>query len=169
MKIVNLLKKTGWLIISLALLSLAAGSTAGEADKGRDLMILFTHDLHSYFLPHRILTSEGNPLQQGGYARLAHLIDEQRKLHGQKTLLVDAGDFSMGTLFHTAFMQEAFELRLMGKMGYDVGTLGNHDFDFRNDGLARMLPGGQVENQVLAGLGRLQCGFQSKRSGRCTA
>ncbi|MGC1404931.1 MAG: bifunctional UDP-sugar hydrolase/5'-nucleotidase [Thermodesulfobacteriota bacterium] len=152
MKIVNLIKKTGLLIISLVLLSLAAGSTAHEADKGRDLMILFTHDLHSYFLPHRILTSEGIQLQQGGYARLAHLINEQGKLHGQKTLLVDAGDFSMGTLFHTAFMQEAFELRLMGKMGYDVGTMGNHDFDFHNDGLGRMLQAAKSKTKSLPAL-----------------
>ena len=139
-------------LIALSLIFLATGSTAGEADKGRDLMILFTHDLHSYFLPHRILTNEGNPLQQGGYARLARLIDEQRKLHGQKTLLVDAGDFSMGTLFHTSFIKEASELRLMGQMGYDVGTLGNHDFDFRNDGLARMLQRAKAENKPLPAL-----------------
>ena len=68
-------------------------------------MILFTHDLHSYFLPHRILTSEGKQLQQGGYAKLAYLINEQRILHGNKTLRVDAGDFAMGTLFHTSFLR----------------------------------------------------------------
>ena len=83
-----------------------------------DLMLLFTNDLHSYFLPHRVLTEDGRQTVQGGYARLACMINEQRRLHPAKTLLVDAGDFSMGTLFHTAFMTEAFELRLMGKMGY---------------------------------------------------
>ena len=45
----------------------------------------------------------------------------------------------MGTLFHTSFRQEASELILMGKMGYDVVTFGNHDFDFHADGLATML------------------------------
>ncbi len=116
-----------------------SGLNASSATSERELLILFTHDLHSYFLPHRILTEDGRPLQQGGYAKLAYLINEQKRLYRDKTLLVDAGDFSMGTLFHTAFMNEAFELRLMGKMGYDVTTFGNHDLDFHPEGLARML------------------------------
>lgn len=116
-----------------------SGWNAASAASERELLILFTHDLHSYFIPHHILTEDGRPLQQGGYARIAYLINEQKRLHHDKTLLVDAGDFSMGTLFHTAFMDEAFELRLMGKMGYDVTTFGNHDLDFHPEGLARML------------------------------
>jgi 5'-nucleotidase / UDP-sugar diphosphatase len=118
---------------------------------GRELMILFTHDLHSYFLPHQVMTPKGNSVQQGGYARLAALINEQRKKHPNKTLLVDAGDFSMGTLFHTAFIREALDLRALGRMGYDVVTLGNHDFDFHNDGLARMLKrAGEKERRLPA-------------------
>ena len=109
--------------------------TAADTNPEKELMILFTHDLHSYFLPHRILTEEGKQIQQGGYARLAYLIDEQKRLNQNKTILVDAGDFSMGTLFHTSFMTEASELRLMGKMGYDVITFGNHDFDFHPAGI----------------------------------
>ncbi|MDI6742825.1 MAG: metallophosphoesterase, partial [Smithella sp.] len=127
------------LIILILLFSACSGSIASEATDKNELMILFTHDLHSYFLPHKTLTDEGKSLQQGGYAKLACVIDEQRQLHQDKSVLVDAGDFSMGTLFHTPFMTEAFELRLMGKMGYDVTTLGNHDFDFHPYGLARML------------------------------
>lgn len=77
------------------------------------------------------------------------MINEQRRLHPAKTLLVDAGDFSMGTLFHTAFMTEAFELRLMGKMGYAATTLGNHDFDFHPEGLAKMLTAARSKSQIL--------------------
>jgi len=115
------------------------GLSSSSASSEKDLLILFTHDLHSYFLPHCTLTEDGRQSQQGGYARLAYLINEQKGLYHDKTLLVDAGDFSMGTLFHTAFMNEAFELRLMGKMGYDVTTFGNHDLDFHPEGLAKML------------------------------
>jgi len=114
-----------------------------------DLMLLFTNDLHSYFLPHRVLTEDGRQTVQGGYARLACMINEQRRLHPAKTLLVDAGDFSMGTLFHTAFMTEAFELRLMGKMGYAATTFGNHDFDFHPEGLAKMLTAARSKSQIL--------------------
>ncbi|MBU1744172.1 MAG: 5'-nucleotidase C-terminal domain-containing protein, partial [Proteobacteria bacterium] len=56
-----------------------------------------------------------------------------------RSLLVDAGDIAMGTLFHTEFREEALELRLMGEMGYDAATLGNHDYEFLPSGLAAML------------------------------
>jgi 2',3'-cyclic-nucleotide 2'-phosphodiesterase (5'-nucleotidase family) len=45
----------------------------------------------------------------------------------------------MGTLFHTLAREEGVELRLLHALGYDVVTLGNHEFDFRPDGLARMV------------------------------
>ncbi|MBA4423556.1 MAG: bifunctional metallophosphatase/5'-nucleotidase, partial [Syntrophus sp. (in: bacteria)] len=126
----------------VALLMIATGFpgmdvTAGEPAARERLVILFTHDLHSYFLPQRIAAPDGPPVERGGYAKLLSLIRENRE--GDRTLLVDAGDFSMGTLFHTTFMTEAAELRLMAAMGYDVMTLGNHDFDFHLDGLAKAL------------------------------
>ncbi|MCX7981801.1 MAG: bifunctional metallophosphatase/5'-nucleotidase [Syntrophales bacterium] len=104
----------------------------------QELVILFTHDLHSYFLPHRTDPTAGNNWR-GGYAKIASLIKDYQAKYGENLLIVDAGDFSMGTLFHTAFKQEASELMLMSKMGYDVITLGNHDFDFHPDGLAEAL------------------------------
>lgn len=122
----------------LALVLLAGVAAAAPAGPER-LVILFTHDLHSYFLPERVATPGGGHGEQGGYARLQTLIREVRGREGDRVLLVDAGDFSMGTLFHTTFMTEAAELRLLASLGYDVTTLGNHDFDFHPDGLARTL------------------------------
>src|SRR5450759_3562997 len=107
-------------ICCVALLFITTESIAFERSAAKDLIIIFTHDLHSYFLPHRVLTEQGNQIQRGGYAKLAYTIKGQQMLQRNKTIVVDAGDFSMGTLFHTSFMQEASELRLMGKMGYDV-------------------------------------------------
>jgi len=138
-----------FLILLFLLVLPSAGLKAADVCSEKELMILFTHDLHSYFLPHRILTENGQQLQQGGYARMAYVINEQRRLHSNKTILVDAGDFSMGTLFHTSFMTEASELRLMGKMGYDVTTFGNHDFDFHPDGLAKMLTTAKLNGKAL--------------------
>ena len=132
-------RKIALLICALALMVMVSGSIAAPAGDNKDLIIVFTHDLHSYFLPHWILTEQDNQVQQGGYAKLAYLIKGEQLLQRNKTITVDAGDFSMGTLFHTSFMQEASELRLMGKMGYDVVTFGNHDFDFHTGGLATML------------------------------
>lgn len=135
----NQFRKNALLICALMSLVMVTGSIAAPAGFNRDLMIVFTHDLHSYFLPRHVLTPEGEQIMQGGYARLAYLIKGEQLFQRNKTLVVDAGDFSMGTLFHTSFMQEASELRLMGKMGYDVITFGNHDFDFHTEGLAAML------------------------------
>jgi 5'-nucleotidase/UDP-sugar diphosphatase len=136
-------KKTALIIFSLLLILTVWGSRedvrAQAAPSVGQLTIVFTHDLHSYFLPHEVFTGEGRPAQRGGYGKIARLIQEQRTLKGDRILLVDAGDFSMGTLFHTTFMKEAAELKLMGEMGYDVTTFGNHDFDFHNDGLAAAL------------------------------
>jgi len=103
-----------------------------------EIVVLFTHDLHSYFLPHRTEGS-GGIRWRGGYAQIATLIKNYRAQHGENVLLVDAGDFSMGTLFHTLYKSKAAELMLMSEMGYDALTLGNHDFDFHPDGLAEAL------------------------------
>lgn len=139
------------IIIALSLLtvSLATSCFAAEEKENKELMILFTHDLHSYFQTHSILNASGKSEKLGGYAKLAYLINEQRILHKNKTLRIDAGDFAMGTLFHTSFSDEASELRLMGKMGYDAITLGNHDFDFHPAGLAAMLEKAKAKNKQL--------------------
>ena len=127
----------------LALVSLLTAlhlfpATAAVAEPAR-LTVLFTNDLHSYFSPHHELASDGIVRDVGGYARLASAIDEERQRAGGETLLVDAGDFTQGTLYHTVLPDEALELRLMGAMGYDAVAFGNHDFDFRPSGAAGML------------------------------
>jgi 5'-nucleotidase / UDP-sugar diphosphatase len=149
MAFMNRFERIVIVVFSLLVVFTAQASPAAEGKDGKELMILFTHDLHSYFLPHRVLTAEEKQLERGGYAKLAFLISEQKTLHGNKTLLVDGGDFAMGTLFHTSFLSEASELRLMGKMGYDAITLGNHDFDFHADGLARTLEAAKARSRQL--------------------
>ena len=96
--------------------------------------VLFTHDLHSHLLPS---ANEGGG-EFGGYARLMTVINKQKNLHPD-AILVDGGDFSMGSLFQTAFHTSAIELRMMGAMGYDATTFGNHEFDYLPSGFASML------------------------------
>jgi 2',3'-cyclic-nucleotide 2'-phosphodiesterase (5'-nucleotidase family) len=103
----------------------------------KSITILFTHDLHDHLLPFNILEN-GQIEQAGGYARLQSAIN-QEKQKDPNLLLVDAGDYSMGTLFQSIYSSDAPELRLLGQMGYDVTTLGNHEFDFRAKGLADSL------------------------------
>ena len=108
-------------------------------DQNRQLTILFTHDLHSHFDPNKVVNEQDEVVLLGGLARLAAIIEREKAANPGRVLVVDAGDFSMGTLIHTLFRTEAAEIRLMGKIGYDATTIGNHELDFDSSGLASML------------------------------
>ena len=110
------------------------GLVATAQEEPTEVTILFTHDLHSHLLP----STRSDGSQFGGYARLMTAIQEQKALDSD-AILVDAGDFSMGSLFQTAFTTTATELRTMGAMGYDATTFGNHEFDYLPSGLVAML------------------------------
>ena len=120
-------------ILALALLVLACPAW-GAAESSHDAVILFTHDTHDHFYP--APSEDGG--EYGGYTRLATLLERERVKYPD-AITVDGGDFSMGTLFQTVYATEAPELRALGAMGYDVTTLGNHEFDYRASGLAQML------------------------------
>lgn len=105
--------------------------------------ILFTHDLHSHFLPQS--TAEGG--ESGGYARLKTVIDGERAMNPD-ALLVDGGDFSIGSLIQTLYTTQAAELRTMGAMGYDAVTIGNHEFDHKGVGFAEMLNSAKAAQQA---------------------
>lgn len=108
---------------------------AKEEEKSVDLM--FLHDTHSHLSP--FTTVEGNKsVTMGGFARIKTLIKEQMK-ENPDTLLLDAGDFSMGTLVQVVYEEEAAELRMLGELGIEATTLGNHEFDYKAKGLANML------------------------------
>ena len=124
---------SAFLLLLCVLASLAVPACAAEED-AKQVTILFTHDLHSHLLP----SADEDGGEYGGYARLMTVIKEQLELYPD-AILIDAGDFSMGSLFQTAFTTSALELRIMGAMGYDVTTFGNHEFDYLPQGLASML------------------------------
>ena len=109
--------------------------------------ILFTHDLHSHFLPQS--TAEGG--ESGGYARLKTVIDGERAMNPD-ALLVDGGDFSIGSLIQTLYTTQAAELRTMGAMGYDAVTIGNHEFDHKGVGFAEMLNPAKAAQTAAMGL-----------------
>tara|TARA_Y100001951_G_scaffold98454_1_gene99291 strand:- start:2478 stop:4394 length:1917 start_codon:yes stop_codon:yes gene_type:complete len=87
----------------------------------------------------------------GGVARLATLLQQRRSAAGEEpVLLLDGGDFTMGTLFHTISREMGSELRLMSELGYDAAVIGNHEFDFRPAGLAAMISAAhKVEGDAL--------------------
>ncbi|MBO5035046.1 MAG: CapA family protein, partial [Oscillospiraceae bacterium] len=105
------------------------------------LTVLFTHDTHDHFYP--------DAADIGGYGRLATALKNARQSAQHATITVDAGDFSMGSLFQTVYSTDAPELRALGAMGYDVVTLGNHEFDYRPQGLADMLSAAKESGEAL--------------------
>ena len=130
------IKRIFALFCALALsLTLCLSVFAQNSSQDNDITILFTHDLHSHLLPSPNESGEG---EYGGYARIMTAIKEQ-KAKDSNAILVDGGDFSMGSLFQTAYPTSAIELRMMGAMGYDVTTFGNHEFDYFQSGLKSML------------------------------
>jgi 5'-nucleotidase len=121
----------------------------GAATEGKKTFtILHTNDLHSNFIgmapvldyaPDK--TNDDDDETLGGFARLATMIAERksaRKVLGP-VLVVDAGDYSMGTAFAAATRETGAELQLLFQMGYDAVTLGNHDFDLGSDGLGQSI------------------------------
>lgn len=121
-------------------------SSVGVAGAEQELQLLFTHDLHSYIdVTH--YNVDGQAVERGGFAKIKSLIDAA-KAEGDP-LVVDGGDFSMGTLYQSVFAEEGIELRLLGLMGYDATTFGNHEFDYGSDGLASMLRAAKASGDQL--------------------
>ncbi len=110
----------------------------------RLLTILHTNDLHSHllgFAPNIDYTplKTRDDATVGGWARIAATIKSGKAKRTNPTLVLDAGDFLMGSLFHMVAREEGLELRLLKEMGYDAVTLGNHEFDLMPSGLAKMI------------------------------
>jgi 5'-nucleotidase/UDP-sugar diphosphatase len=116
-----------------------AAQDAPKAGPDRNLIVLFTHDLHSNLEEYAMPSADGGTVITGGYARLASAIQKERRGRERDVLLVDGGDFSMGTLFHTIRSSRSPELIAMGMMGYDATTFGNHEFEFGPGPLAQAL------------------------------
>ncbi|MGO1470553.1 MAG: bifunctional metallophosphatase/5'-nucleotidase [Tissierella sp.] len=123
------------LLLSLIISLLVFPSLA--KDNADDLTIVFTHDMHDNLEPYNMVI-DGDIESRGGFARLSSAIAKERDKDSD-LLLVDAGDYSMGTLYQTIYETHSPALRLMGKMEYDATTLGNHEFDFRPEGLSKSL------------------------------
>lgn len=135
------------LLAAVCLLTQTAETRPVSAKENKKVDIMFTHDLHSHLNSFTTVTEQGTT-EVGGFARMKTLIDRQKEKNPD-TLLLDAGDFSMGTLVQTVYEQQAAELRMLGELGFDAATLGNHEFDYRSKGLANMLQTAAGSEDVL--------------------
>ena len=123
--------------IVLALLLAIPCIHSMATEEAKTLDIMFLHDTHSH-LNEFATVEDGKTQVLGGFAKIKTIFNEQKK-ENPDTLLLDAGDFSMGTLVQVVYEDEASEIRMLGELGIDVATLGNHEFDYRAKGLANML------------------------------
>ena len=134
-------------VLLLAAVPCAWPVCAQEAAPGTTVDIVFTHDTHSHLNTFTTMV-DGLETELGGFARMNTLIEAQRA-QNPDTLVIDGGDFSMGTLIQTVFETQAAELRMLGYLGCDVTTLGNHEFDYRSKGLANMLTSAQASGDAV--------------------
>jgi 5'-nucleotidase len=129
-----------------AILTRALSAAAEENSMKKTFTILHTNDMHSAFIgmgPAADYTpfTLNDDTTRGGYARLAGLITQRKEARKNEgpVLVLDAGDYSMGTAFGAASRETGGELQLMSRMGYDATTFGNHDFDLGPDGLGKSI------------------------------
>ena len=118
-------------IILLALVSLS-----GQAKKPKQLVILHTNDTHSAIFPINAQLPDTMKAGRGGFLRRIAMLKEERAKHPD-LLYFDSGDFSQGSAYYTMFKGEV-EVGLMNQMGIDASTIGNHEFDFGLDNMARV-------------------------------
>ncbi len=126
-------------------------SVSGQDEKM--ITILHTNDLHSHVLGFGP-ESEYTPMTLnddktvGGFSRIAAIIKAEKEAdHGTK-LVIDAGDFLMGTLFQGIEKETGFQLRLMKSMGYDITCLGNHEFDFGPEWIAAVINNSHSKGEI---------------------
>jgi 5'-nucleotidase len=140
-----MINRRNFLTGSLALGSIVAAHrgfgflTSGNADSSFSttdtvLTILHTNDTHSQIDP---LPANDRNAGKGGVARRATLVKRIRR-ENPNTLLIDSGDVLQGTPYFNFFKGEV-EYKAMSAIGYDVGTLGNHEFDNGVESLAAAL------------------------------
>ena len=103
----------------------------------KTLVIVHSNDTHSCVEPLSPLLADTANADKGGYLRRAALLRDLRKYNTDNLLLVDAGDFSQGSAYYSLYHGDV-EVGLMNIMDYDAATIGNHEFDFGLDNMARI-------------------------------
>lgn len=101
------------------------------------LSVVHTNDMHCHFEP--FPDSDAEYAGRGGIVRLASIVNKYRK-ENPNLLLLDAGDMFQGTPYFNYFKGELI-VKVMSQMGYDAGTIGNHEFD---NGLGDLLSALQI-------------------------
>ncbi len=115
------------------------------------LTLLQTTDVHHHAagtdhvgLDNRLSAMDAYRGDTGSYARISAYVNQVRATAGHPVVLVDSGDWTMGTLYDLTLGSQPLALRFIDAMRYDCITLGNHEFDYTPKGLATMLTSAQA-------------------------
>lgn len=120
------------ILFLFTLLTLNAGAFAQD----KQLVILHTSDTHSCVYPLNPNLKDTTVAGRGGFLRRIEMLRQERQ-QNPGLLLFDCGDFSQGSSYYTVFQGDV-EVGLMNRMGYDAATIGNHEFDYGLDNMARL-------------------------------
>jgi len=121
---------------TIFILALAVALAIPAAAQKKTLTIYHTNDTHSTVLPLSPNLADTLRAGRGGYVRRIEMINEAREAD-KDLLFFDSGDFSQGSPYYTLYKGDV-EVGLMNRMGYDAATIGNHEFDFGLDNMARI-------------------------------
>lgn len=121
-------------LITLSLI-LTAFTVTGMA-RVKKLLILHTNDTHSCVMPLKTTLADTLQAGRGGFLRRLAMLDQERRKNPD-LLLFDSGDFSQGSSYYSMFKGDV-EVGLMNMMRYDAATIGNHEFDFGMENMARL-------------------------------
>ena len=116
-------------------LCLVSADSVSSGQSGKQLFILHTSDTHSRIEPISAGAAD-EYAGMGGVVRRAGFVKQFRGKHPDM-LLLDCGDISQGTPYYNFFKGE-LEVKMMNLMGYDAMTIGNHEFDFGLENMARL-------------------------------
>ncbi len=123
---------------SQALLILMWAVMLCHAQSPTSLYVVHTSDTHSCVEPVSPQHKDTLQADRGGFLRRTSLIKNLRRKHPEDMLLLDCGDFSQGSVYYNLFLGET-EIKLMNTMRYDACAIGNHEFDFGLENLARLI------------------------------
>src|SRR5450759_2386526 len=143
----------GILLISFMAVFLIAcsggGGNGGQVSSHTyPVTLLQTTDMHSHasgvvpFLSYTPMITGDGTVITGGFARLAAKIKEirtEKTSRGSEVILVDSGDYTMGTVYDFLWDTDPASLKFIQEMNYDLITLGNHEFDYGPAKLATMI------------------------------
>lgn len=130
----NRMNGGSWFFVFCFFLFIFTCSPVGA--KKKQLLILHTNDTHSTVLPLNTQLPDTMKAGRGGFLRRIAMLKEERAKHPD-LLYFDSGDFCQGSAYFTMFKGDV-EIGLMNLMGIDAATIGNHEFDFGLENMARM-------------------------------